>query len=244
MKSFHFNEPLYISSSVDLVIITTLSALIIFVNGKYLKDMNEDDKNRLPGTPRSLIQDVMVTRTKATFHLPFYYLLAWFLSQGYLLPEWFYQMLSYEQYLTLFLRFYFPFTSLIIASMRYVFIVHQKKILTFGKNLAKRLFYYSSIGLPMLMAVLHACTIPVPSSGYNRPHKVCVKFFETSYNMTCGDPDGVKDDCAPILSRVHHLIPSNITQIVGIVVKFFFIVMCTNVLDGILYYKTFKTIRE
>ena len=244
MKEFQFNEPLYVSSSVDLAIISSLSALIIFVNGKYLKDMNEDDRNRLPGTPRSLINDVMVTRTKGAFILPPYYLLSWFLSQGYLLPEWFYQMIIYEQYLVLFLRFYFPFTSFIIASMRYVFIVHDKKILTFGKNEAKRLFYYTSIGAPMLMAVLHACSIPVPPSGYTRPHKVCVKFLETSYNMTCGDLNGEKDDCAPILSLVHHIVPSNITKIVGIVVKFFFIVMCTNILDGILYWKTFKTIRE
>ena len=128
MKEFQFNEPLYVSSSVDLAIISSLSALIIFVNGKYLKDMNEDDRNRLPGTPRSLINDVMVTRTKGAFILPPYYLLSWFLSQGYLLPEWFYQMIIYEQYLVLFLRFYFPFTSFIIASMRYVFIVHDKKI--------------------------------------------------------------------------------------------------------------------
>ena len=174
----------------------------------------------------------------------FYYLLAWFLSQGYILPEWFYKLLSYEQYLTLFLRFFFPFTSLIIALMRYVFIVHNKKVLEFGKNAAKRIFYYISVGAPLLMAVLHACTIPVPSSGYNRSHKVCVKFFETSYNMTCGGVDGVKDDCAPILSLVHQFVPSNVTKIIGIVVKLCFVVMCTNVLDGVLYWKTFKTIRE
>ena len=71
----------------------------------------------------------MVTRTKASFtYLP-YAFLAWFLSQGYILPEWFYHLLSYEQYLTIFLRFFFPFTSLVIASMRYVFIVHNKKVL-------------------------------------------------------------------------------------------------------------------
>lgn len=244
MKQFQFNEPLYVSSTVDLAIITSISALIISVNAKYLKDIEEDDKNRLPGTPRSLIQDVMVTRTKASFLLPLYYLLAWFLSQGYLLPEWFYQMINYQQYLTLFLRFYFPFTSVIIASMRYVFIAHNQKVLAFGKNLAEKLFYYTSVGAPMLMTVLHACTIPVPSSAYNLPHKVCVKFFEETYNMTCGDQYGVKDDCAPILSLVHHIVPSNITKIVGIVVKFLFVVMCTKVLDGILYWKTFKTIRE
>ena len=206
--------------------------------------MEEDDRNRLPGTTRSLIQDVMVTRTKASSLHPFYYLLSWFLIQGYLLPEWFYQMLSYEQYLTLFLRFYFPFTTLVIASMRYVFIVHNQKVLAFGTDKAKRLFYYTSIGAPMLMALLHACTIPVPSSTYNFPHKFCVKFFETTYNMTCGDLYGVKDDCDPILSLVHYIFPSNITKIIGIVVKFFFIVMCTNLLGGILYWKTFKFIRE
>ena len=63
MTSFQFDEPMYFSSGIDLLIITSMSILIIFVNGKYLNDMNEDDKNRHPGTPPCLISDVMRTRT-------------------------------------------------------------------------------------------------------------------------------------------------------------------------------------
>ena len=245
MTTFQFDEPMYFSSGIDLLIITSMSILIIFVNGKYLNDMNEDDKTRSPGTPPCLISDVMRARTKTGMVvLPFYYLLAWFLSQGFLLPDWFYHMVCNEQYLTLYLRFYFSSTSLIISLMRYVFIVHNRKVLEFGKDEAKALFYYASVGVPLILASLHALTIPVPLSAYNIPHRVCSLFHENAYNLTCGDPYGVKDECSPVLSFVLQHVPTDVTVTIGIMVKVLYIVTCTNVLDGILYWKTFKMIRE
>ena len=222
-----------------------MSVVIIIVNRKYLNDMNEDDKNRHPGTPPCLISDVMRTRTIIVIvTLPYYYALAWFLSQGLYLPDWFNHLLCYDQYLIIFQRFFFALTSLIIAVMRYVFIVHNRKVIEFGKDNAKKLFHYGSIVIPLAFAALHAFAIPVPPSAYNLPHRICTGFLETTYNMTCGDPNGVKDDCAPILAVVQQYANLNVTKVIGIFVKVFFVVSTSNVLDGILYWKTFKMIRE
>ena len=49
---------LYISPSIDFVIIVIVSLLIILVNSKYLSNMKEESKNA------QVIQDVMIARTK------------------------------------------------------------------------------------------------------------------------------------------------------------------------------------
>ena len=245
MKSFFKSEPLYYSCGVDLIIITTISVLIVAINSKYLKDMNEDDKTRPPGTPPCLISDVMRFRTKlGMIQTPFYYYLAWILIQGFDLPDWFYHALcNTEPYFRLFSFFYFSSTSLIISLMRYVYIVHNQKVLEFGKETAKRMFYNFSVGVPMLLGALHAATIPMPPASYNVAHRVCNAFHETSYNMTCG-VTGLKDDCNPVLTLVLQHVPSYLTSGIGILVKLIYILICTNVLDGFLYFKTFKMIRE
>ena len=222
-----------------------MSVVIVIVNRKYLNDMNEDDKNRHPGTPPCLISDVMRTRTIIVMvTLPYYYALAWFLSQGFYLPDWFYHLLCYDQYFIIFQRFFFSLNSLTIAMMRYTFIVHNRKVLEFGKDKAKKLFHYGSVVIPIVLAALHAFTLPVPPSGYNLPHRICTDYLETTYNMTCGDPNGVKDDCAPILSVVQQYANLNVTKVIGIFVKVFFVFTYSNILDAILYWKTFKLIRE
>ena len=245
MNSFDYEEPRYVSSEVDFLIPLTIGALVVLVNGKYLKDMSDDARYRLPGTAPSLIHDVMTSRTKAAIIIiPLMSFFNWFFTLNYNLPDWFYLLLPYYQYPLTFIRFYFQFTSFIISLMRYVFIVHQQKVMTFGKNKAKRIFYQLSIWIPILMSVLHACTIPIPRSGYDITLETTYKYLETSYNMTCGDPMGIKDDCSPILSFTQQHVSKDITKPIGIAVKIFFAVMCFNFVDGILYWKTFKAIKE
>ena len=230
---------LYISPSIDFVIIVIVSLLIILVNSKYLSNMREESKNA------QVIQDVMIARTKlAMVAAPFYLFLNWFLTLDCFLPDWFLKLLCYDQYMNMFNRFYLASHSLTISSMRYVFIVHNESVLFFGKDLAKKVFYKLSIGAPLVLTILHACTFPVPPTAYNPPQKLCQRFMESSYNVTCGDVDGIKDDCAPILSFVLQYIPSEITQAVGIFVKIIFVILCSNLLEGILYWKTFGFINE
>ena len=245
MNSFHYPEPMYVSTEIDFVILLALTILILLVNGKYLKDMKEDTRYSLPGTAPCLINDVMIARSKAIMILvPITPFSNWFFTLDYYLPEAFYKLLCYYQYPLTFVRFYFAITSFIISLMRYVFIVHHRQVLKFGKNTAKKIFYHSSIWIPMLMTVLHAFTLPVPRQGYDITLETAYKFLEQSHNMTCGDPMGIKDDCAPILSLVHQYVPKETTRLIGIGVKIVWVIMCLNIVDGILYWKTFKTIRE
>ena len=67
----------------------------------------------------------------------------------------------------------------------------------------KRIFELVNVMVPVGMTVSHACTLPVPPSAYNTAQKTCYEFLEVSHNVTCRDPNGITDDCAPILPFVN-----------------------------------------
>ena len=239
---FQYKEPMYLWPEIDLVVILTMSILVIVVNRKFLKDMKDDERK----SSSSLIRDVMTSRTKAFIvAVPGFMLLHWSLTLDYRFPDWFYQALCYEQYIATFFRFYFGFDSLIISSMRYFFIVYNETVLLLGKQRMKKFFYFSSIMVPLIMTVLHACTLPVPPSVYSIAQKTCHKYLEVSYNITCQtNQTGITDNCAPILPMVLKHIPTVVTQNVGIIIKLIYIIICSNLMEGILYWRTFKVIRE
>ena len=235
---FQYKEPMYFSPELDLVVIMTISMLVILVNRKLLKDMKEDPSP-------SLIQDIMTSITKAIIvAVPGIMLLQWSLTLDYRFPDWFYQALCYEQYNAIFWRFYFAFNSLVISSMRYFYIVYNETALLLGKERVKKFFYCISITVPLMMTVLHAFTLPVPPSVYSIAQKTCHKYLAVSYNMTCQDQNGIADNCAPILSIVYKRIPTVVAKNVGIIVQLVYIIICSNIVEGILYWRTFKMIRE
>ena len=230
---FQYKEPMYISPELDLYVIIMMSMLVIVVNRKFLKDMKDDGGK----SSASLIRGVMSSRTKVFIvAVPGFMILHWSLTLNYRFTDWFYQALCYEQYIATFFRFYYGFDSLIIASMRYFYIVHNKTALLLGKQRMKKFFYFSSFMIPLIMTVLHACTLPVPPSVYSIAQKTCHRYLEVSYNITCQtDLIGNTDDCAPILPMVLKQIPTVVTQNVGTIVKAIYILICSNISEGILY---------
>ena len=175
---------------------------------------------------------------------PAYQFLFWFLHQNFYLPDWFHYLLCYDQYIVACCRFYFSFNTFVVAIMRYTFIVHQQRVMTFGKKRAKTLFYYMSIIIPIIFGVLHACTLPTPINTQNIAKEVCNRFYQEAFNITCGDPNGVKDECSPILTFVQRYISLEVTYYVGIAVKVVAIIIFLNFLEGFIYWKTFSNIKK
>ena len=241
MNPFQYKEPLYFSTELDFVIIIIVSILGMLINQKFLNDMKDDSRKSSP----SLIDDVMTSRTKSKMIvIPGYMLLNWSLTLNYQFPDWFYQALCYEQYNGMFWRFYFNVSSFIISLIRYFFIVYNEKVLLLGKQRVKNFFNFLGVVIPLIMTIMHACTLPVPPSVRNNAHKTCYKYLEVSYNMTCQDRNVIPDNCAPIQSIVIERIPQAVTKVVGFIVKLVYVMMCSNILEGIFYWRTFKLIRE
>ena len=245
MHSSIQNEPLYVSSLVDFVISILLSLAGILINWKHLRNMEEDEKMRSPGETPSLINDVMKTYTKVIMVLtPYYIFLNWILNEDLDFPEWFQYAVCYDQYLAHFSIIYYAFNSFVIATMRYTFIVHQNRVLVFGKEKAKSMFYHGSYTIPIAIAFLNAFTNPMPQSMQNSAQLLCNAFHRDSLNITCGDSNGIRDECSPILSLTHYYVPLEVTKYVGAFVKLLFIIILLNVVEGSLYFKTFRSIKR
>ena len=60
--------------------------------------------------------------------------------------------------------------------------------------------------------------------------------------MTCRDPNGIMDNDAPILPIVIERIPTAVANVVGIIEKIMYIIMCPNILEGILYWRISRMI--
>ena len=245
MISSKEKEPMYVSSEVDLIISVMVSVAGLAINSKLLKDMKEDFRMRPPGTNPSLIQDVMTTYTKTLMiFCPSYLFLFWILNEEIYLPDWLKYLLCYDQYIATTVRFYFYFHSMIVAIMRYSFIVHHERIMVFGKDEAKAMFYHISVIIPIIFGVTHACTLPIPKNAQNLAQRTCNNFYKDNYNITCGDPSGIPDECSPILVFVKEYISPELLSYVGLVVKIVFVVVYSNIFEGILYLKTFRTIKR
>ena len=116
--------------------------------------------------------------------------------------------------------------------------------MTFGKERAKALFYYMSIITPIIFGVLNACTLPTPINTQNIANAVCNKFYQEAFNITCGDPNGVRDECSPILTFVQRYISLEVTYYFGIALKLVAIIVLLHFLEGFIYWKTFSNIKK
>ena len=245
MNSKFHKDPLYISSGADLLINTLISSIGFSINKKFLNDTNEDEKRQGCGTGSGIVNGVMKLYTKILMVFqPIYSLLLWLACQELDVPEWLKYLSCYDQYIAATLRLYIGFNSLVIALMRYTFIVHHECILIFGKDKAKKIFYHASYCVPIGLGIVHALFLPVPDNAQNPVHSFCKDFNHELMNVTCGDTDGLHDECSPILSMTLRYVPVEISYSIGIFLKTLAFLIWSNFLEGILYWRTFKSIKK
>ena len=245
MKHLRDPEPMYISSMVDLLIILVVSFVGVTVNWKFLKDMKEDDRMRPPGTNECLIKDVLDTFTKVVMIVsPFYLFFFWFLNEEYEITPWFQYLLCYEQYISSTFRLYWAFNSLVIATMRYTYIVHNERVLQFGKDRAKFIFYIGSILIPVVLGALNAVFVQTPTNIHNPAQSICIDYYLDLLNITLKDSNDILGFGSPILCVVYLYIPVDIVRYVHATLAVIGLLLFSNVIEGILYWKTFGEIRR
>lgn len=239
-------EPMYISSVGDIIIIILISLCGLLINWKFLKNMNEDDKDRPPDSNGNIIKDVMTTHTKTLMVIvPPILLLFWLLNEDLEQPMWLQYLFCYERVIVMCFRLYFGFTSLVVATMRYTFIVHQNNATLFGIEKAKTIFYYGSIVIPLMIGIMHECTIgEVPEVFRDTPRSICIDSYRNSHNITDFNFNVTQSIGSPIYSFVHRYISTEITYYVSHFVHILQAIIFLNAVEGILYWKTFSYIKR
>ena len=165
---------------------------------------------------------------------------------------WLQYSLCYYKYIYLLFRLYLAFNSLVVATMRYTFVVNQHRVFLFGVEKTKNMFYYLSLVIPMVIGVLHACTFHLPVK-FTSPrefslqyptHSVCIDYYRKSHIITDFNFNTNQSVASPIYSFVHQYISTEITYYVGQFVLVLMAIIASNVVEGILYWNTFATIKR
>ena len=238
-------EPMYVGSGIDMFLIIFVVLGGILANWKFLKNMRDDDKNRGPNSNGILIRDVMETHSKIQMlYLPAQMIILWLFHENFEFPVWVYPSFCYAKFVTYAFRIYFAFNSLAVASMRYTFVVYQDGISSFGIEKGKKLFYYGSIITPLVIAIANECTSITPTDLRGRAYSMCIHSYRNSSNTTDFDDNVEQNLSSPIYFFLHQYISTNATYYIGILVRIFLWIIFANLVEGVLYWKTFNYINR
>ena len=235
---------MYFSSIVDLVTSILISLIGILINVKFLKNMKDEERNLGKNCDGLLIKRVMTTYTMTLIvSAPISLISSWFLYENFELPTWLQCSLCYMWYFGIGYRIYLGFNSLVVAAMRYAFIVHHNAILQFGKEKAKNLFYYGSLAIPIIVGILHACTVQ-KTYFFTAAVSMCQESYKDSYNRTNLNVTIPQDFNLPVYTFVHQYISTDVLYYIRGFVLLLTVIILSNVVEGILYYKTFSKIKR
>ena len=139
------------------------------------------------------------------------------------------------------------FHSLDVALLRYIFIVHDKKVREFGKERLQKIFWYLSFGIPILTILWVATDLKEldTATPINRCNGVDHKMFLVQSWSSLGlikrnfaklEHYELNDKLGKILAILRRT--SKIAQ------RMWMILLLSNIAEGILYYKLIKHMRR
>jgi hypothetical protein len=230
---------------------------------KVVKDLNEDDRmSRRQNGNGIVVKYVMATYCKkAMWFVPMLLISTWVLNRNWTFPSWFSYLSCYAKYFFIYFTIYFGFTSLVIATMRYTFTVHYKWVLRYGYEKAKGTMNTLSIVLPLFLSIIVSCTAGSLHQPSISPWQLrCIDFYcqPMHFNNTNAGtitiiPKNSSISClqrtpaplppyftSPIYSFVTRYVPTDITHGIEIFARIVMCIALSNLLEGFLYWKTFR----
>ena len=138
-------------------------------------------------------------------------------------------------------RFYAGFNSFILAVGRYVFVVHDDKVLSWGVKKVSRVLIISSVLIPSLMALLTNSVVTLQYTGWLAHAR---KYVEKCENLTIGavNQDLPKTQSidyfrSPFYDFAHLHFPSWMSDGLYILFLVFVTAFFSNITEGLIYIK-------
>jgi hypothetical protein len=144
------------------------------------------------------------------------------------------------------LHFYIGLNSLILAFGRYAFVVQNAKVLKFGLNRMGNILIYSSFIMPFFVSLLASAVISISFEQYNgESHMNFIAGLEM-YKRSCAltgmeifKPNITnKFYSSPIYDLAHSSLPSSAMNSMYVVFVIAYIILYSNVTEGIIYLKS------
>ena len=243
------DEFIYFSSMIDIIIFVCLVVVGTLINRKYLKDLDYDYKHRDIGSPGNVSKDIMTTSTKILlFCMPIHLLCHLSRLVETDLPPQMQHLLCYKFVFAAWFRNFIGFTSFVNAALRYAFIVHHDKVLKWGKEKTKTIFYYGSIIIPTLIVSLTTCTLKTFPVNHMKNPTICYDLNIEQNNWTdhsvpwTGQYPKVMTN--PIYHFLNELMPSKLLDYTNSLLIFLVVIIFSDVVEGVLYWKTFSNMKR
>ena len=233
-----------ISPTIDFIIYSSCTVLGLLINSKFLHLMKTDQGKSVQRGQREgmLVKDVMTTFTIVNMvFYPLHFFAKWYVHSALPLPDWIYHCYCYNRLFLFSVHGYLAFSSLVVAAMRFAFIVHNDKVILWGKNRVKKMFYFVSIFLPLTVALMYDSAHFRESSTKPPPFFLCLKSYEIASNRSATEYSiNTTSFQSPLHSFVHQFVPRSITDVVSNVCGALAIIVCSNLAEGILYWKIYS----
>ena len=241
-----YNEAISVGPVVHTIVVIFVILGGILANWKFLQNMKEDDKNRGPNSNGILIRDVMETHSKIQMvYVPVHMILMWLTHENVVFPVWHYPSFCYVKFAAfLIFRIYVAFNSLVVACMRYTFVVHHDGVSSFGIEKAKRFFYYGSIITPLFIGIAWECVHNITTTPRGRAYSTCILSYRNSSNTADFNANLEQNFSLPVYLFVHQYISANVTYYIDMFLKICLWIIFANLIEGVLYCKTFSYIRR
>ena len=249
MEQHRGDEFTLFSSTIDIMIFVCIFVVGFLINRKYLKDLDYDYKHRDMGCPGNVAKDIMTTSTKILLvSMPIHLLFRLSRLVEMYLPPQMQHLLCYKIVLAAWFRNCFGFTSFVIAALRYTFIVHHNKVLKWGKEKIKTIFYYGSIRMPLLIVTLTTCTLKTFPVDHMKNPSIC-NDLGTEKNNWADHAFPWKGQYQEVMTNsmyrfLNELIPSKLLDYICRLLIILIVIIFSNVVEGVLYWKTFSHMKR
>ena len=141
-------------------------------------------------------------------------------------------------------RTFVGFNSLIIAICRTIFVVYGQNVEKFGLLKVKRLLFCGSLLFPLLLVVLFNASHEAPYM--DGPHTKCNELYRSLYKMTDDfDKHQLKANALPSLyTMVNKYVSPVVISFMKIFSNVTILIMGSNLIEGFLYFHTFRYIKR
>ena len=149
----------------------------LIVNFKFLGVLKLEKQNRRRKFEGNLTEPIMTLYSRLQIcYWPLFLILQWLVGRAIISLRWFPTWtVPLAQLFIDMGRVYIAFNSLFTASIRLYFVTHNGKVTKFQSKKIKRLFCYGSIGIPIILAILHRLVSEIPARHLNNKFLQCVE---------------------------------------------------------------------
>ena len=217
----------------------------VFINMKFQNNIKHEERREQGKTLHRIMKNHSITQMICW---PSFAFLAWLFkvdqSIFLLLPPCFYH---YVERILVFtyrvFRLYIGFNSVVVAICRICFLVYEHRVSYYGINKFRKIIYWGSILVPLVIVILAEGTIPIQPTT-----RQLGEFLPTGDSRCIGAISNINDtkmeDQSPVYAFVQNNISSYITISVEVVCYIVVFIILSNTIEAIIYWYTWSDIKR